>query len=267
MRGIALLLVAAGCSCAAGVAEPVPRAPPAPALRPAQSTPSRGRKCPADKVIVGGRDVLEVLAMLGARREAGATDKQLASYVRHFNTTDADRDGAHSRKEYVEDGRFMSPRARAGIFRAADSNADDVVTRTRPRASSRRPTPTATAGSRGPSSSPASRSPTSSSPRPSSTRSTRTVTGRRRSPNTCASGAAGPGRTTRRRRRRSPRASRSSGSDGDGLYRHDAKSAKDGADLLAADGAAVVARDTCRAKAYVAPRCYSRIARLQGMLG
>ena len=124
MRGIALLLVAAGCSCAAGVADPVPQVPLASALRPA-----RGRKCPADKVIVGGRDVVEILAMLGARREAGATDARLASYVRHFNTTDADRDGAHSRKEYVEDGRFMSPRARAGIFRAADSNADGVVTR------------------------------------------------------------------------------------------------------------------------------------------
>ncbi len=99
MRGLALLLVAAGCSSAAGVADPVPQSPPAPVSRPARTASSRGRKCPADKVTVGGRDVVEVLAMLGARGEAGATDAQLASYVRHFNTTDADRDGAHSRKE------------------------------------------------------------------------------------------------------------------------------------------------------------------------
>jgi len=89
----------------------------------------RGRKCPADKITVGGRDVLEILGMLGARRSAGATDRELADYVAKFNRSDANRDGKHSTQEYVEDGNFMTPQARRGIFAAADNNADGFVTR------------------------------------------------------------------------------------------------------------------------------------------
>jgi hypothetical protein len=95
----------------------------------AQPTQARGRKCPADKVMVGGRDVLEVLTMLGAKRCAGVTDKELADYVAKFNRSDADRDGKHSKKEYIEDGNFMTPQARRGIFGAADNNGDGFVTR------------------------------------------------------------------------------------------------------------------------------------------
>ena len=89
----------------------------------------RGRKCPADKAMVGGRDVLEILNMIDARRDAGATDKQLLSYCRHFDRSDSDRDGKHTKKEYIEDGRFMTAQARRGIFGAADNNADGGVTR------------------------------------------------------------------------------------------------------------------------------------------
>jgi len=99
------------------------------ALAAAEKGKARGRKCPADKVTVGGRDVLEILKMLGAKRDAGGTDKQLVSYCGHFDRSDADRDGRHSKKEYIEDGNFMTPRARRGIFAAADNNADGVVTR------------------------------------------------------------------------------------------------------------------------------------------
>jgi hypothetical protein len=87
----------------------------------------KGRKCPADKVMVGGRDVLEILKMMDARRDT--TDKQLASYSRHFDSCDSNGDGKHSKKEYIEDGKFMTPQARRGIFGAADNNADGVVTR------------------------------------------------------------------------------------------------------------------------------------------
>ncbi|MHC4249528.1 MAG: ADP-ribosylglycohydrolase family protein [Planctomycetota bacterium] len=89
----------------------------------------RGRKCPADKITVGGRDVIEILDALNATRDAGATDKQLVSYSRHFDRSDSDGDGRHSRKEYVERGSFMTPQARSGIFGAADNNADGFVTR------------------------------------------------------------------------------------------------------------------------------------------
>jgi len=89
----------------------------------------RGRKCPADKVSVGGRDVLDVLKMLGAKREGGVTDKQVVSYLGHFDRVDLNRDGKHSKTEYIEKGTFMTPQARRGIFGAADNNADGVVTR------------------------------------------------------------------------------------------------------------------------------------------
>lgn len=95
----------------------------------AEKGEDRGRKCPAEKITVGGRDILEILDMLNARRDAGATDKQLVSYSRHFDRSDSDRDGKHSEKEYIEDGSFMTPQARRGIFGAADNNADGVVTR------------------------------------------------------------------------------------------------------------------------------------------
>jgi Ca2+-binding EF-hand superfamily protein len=68
--------------------------------------------------------------MLGAKREVGASDEQLRSYANHFDRTDLNHDGQHSREEYVERGGYMTPQARAGIFRAADNNADGVVTLT-----------------------------------------------------------------------------------------------------------------------------------------
>jgi len=88
-----------------------------------------GRKCPADKVTICGHDILDVLKMMGAKRLEGATDKHLKSYVAHFDRTDTDKDGRHSKKEYIEDGKFMNPMARRGIFGAADNNADGFVTR------------------------------------------------------------------------------------------------------------------------------------------
>lgn len=91
---------------------------------------AQGRKCPADKVVVGGHGIAEVLNLLGAMREAGATDKELLGYVRIFNRLDTDSDGKHSRVEYIDNGVHMNPQARRGIFGAADSNADGFVTRT-----------------------------------------------------------------------------------------------------------------------------------------
>ncbi len=87
------------------------------------------QRCPRRMVRVAGQDVLDILDALGARREEGATDQQLVAYAAHFNRVDTDQDGEHSRKEYVDEGRYMTPQARSGIFRAADNNDDDVVTR------------------------------------------------------------------------------------------------------------------------------------------
>lgn len=89
----------------------------------------RGRKCPADPIQVGGRDIQEVFRALDVQREAGATDEELVGYSKQFDRSDANRDGKHSRKEYVEDAGYMTPQARHGIFGASDNNADDLVTR------------------------------------------------------------------------------------------------------------------------------------------
>lgn len=88
-----------------------------------------GRKCPGDRVTIAGRDVLAVFETLGIEREAGATDEELVGYSKNFDRSDASRDGRHSKTEYIENGRHLNPRARRGIFGAADNNADGFVTR------------------------------------------------------------------------------------------------------------------------------------------
>jgi len=67
------------------------------------------------------------LKMLGYRGVEAATNRQIASYRRVFGFIDRDRDGRHSKQEYVEDGTFMSRQARQGIFTASDSNQDGFV--------------------------------------------------------------------------------------------------------------------------------------------
>jgi len=78
---------------------------------------------------VGSVPVAEVLQRLGAKLEEGASSDLLENYINHFDRTDPNRDGKHTREEYVEKGRYMTPQARAGIFRASDGNGDGVVTR------------------------------------------------------------------------------------------------------------------------------------------
>ena len=84
---------------------------------------------PVGEAQVAGRGAAEVLKMLGAKREGGAADGELRSYVRAFGGTDRDGDGRHSKTEYIENGRHMNARARRGIFGAADNNEDGFVTR------------------------------------------------------------------------------------------------------------------------------------------
>ena len=67
--------------------------------------------------------------MFGARLRDGVSDRQLANYRRVFGFGDTDRDGRHSRREYVDEGRYMTRQARQGIFRAADFDKDGFVSR------------------------------------------------------------------------------------------------------------------------------------------
>lgn len=76
---------------------------------------------------IGGHEPQQILAMLGAKGRDAVTDQQLASYRRIFGFIDANRDGQHSKKEFIEDGRYLTQQARQGIFRESDSNNDGIV--------------------------------------------------------------------------------------------------------------------------------------------
>lgn len=79
---------------------------------------------------VGRVSVTHVLQRLGAQLEQGSTVKECDAYSSHFDRMDSTRMGS-KRVEYVDRGTYMTPQAGAGIFRAADGNADNVVTRDR----------------------------------------------------------------------------------------------------------------------------------------
>jgi len=86
--------------------------------------PSTARSVP---LMVGHVPVADILQRLGAKLERGSEAKELDAYSSHFDRMDTNRDGKHTRAEYVDKGDYMTPQARAGIFRAADGNADGVV--------------------------------------------------------------------------------------------------------------------------------------------
>ena len=72
-------------------------------------------------MIIKGHSPQQILTLFGFKGVKGVSESQRASYRRTFGFTDTNRDGKHSRKEYVENGRYMTPQARAGIFQASDS--------------------------------------------------------------------------------------------------------------------------------------------------
>ncbi|MDG2468681.1 MAG: hypothetical protein P8M80_05335 [Pirellulaceae bacterium] len=81
------------------------------------------------KILVEGVPVSDVLKRLNAKMEKGLTQSVLQGYTRQFDQTDTNQDGKHSRQEYVVNGRYLSPQARAGIFAAADDDNDKMVSR------------------------------------------------------------------------------------------------------------------------------------------
>ena len=86
--------------------------------------PNVGKK----KERIGGHSPRQILNLFGCQGIFGITDQQVASYRRVFGFGDANRDGRHSKKEYIEDGFYLSKQSRHGIFRASDSNGDGFVT-------------------------------------------------------------------------------------------------------------------------------------------
>ena len=78
---------------------------------------------------IDNQPAIEIIRKLGATLETKISITELNGYLNSFDRTDPNRDGFHSKEEYIEQGRYMTPQARAGIFRAADGNSDGVVSR------------------------------------------------------------------------------------------------------------------------------------------
>lgn len=78
---------------------------------------------------IGGRDVATVLKGLGAKMEQGTSRRQLNNYARHFDLVDKNRDERHSKTEFIDNGNYLTPQARRGIFAAADSDGDGFVSK------------------------------------------------------------------------------------------------------------------------------------------
>lgn len=97
-----------------------PAAPPAGVTRPAGPIPP----VPKD---IGGLTPREILKSFGARGTEGVAERTLEGYRRVFGFTDFDKDGRHSKKEYIDGGRYLTRESRAGIFQASDANRDGFV--------------------------------------------------------------------------------------------------------------------------------------------
>ena len=76
---------------------------------------------------IGGHTPRQILDLFGYK--GIPTGRQAANYRRVFGFLDANRDGRHSKTEYIDNGVHMNARSRRGIFRASDSNRDGFVSR------------------------------------------------------------------------------------------------------------------------------------------
>ena len=68
-----------------------------------------------------------ILKLFGAIVRHGGTESELAKYRRVFGFSDTDKDGRHSKKEYIDDGAYLTPQSRRGNFQASDTNNDGYV--------------------------------------------------------------------------------------------------------------------------------------------
>ena len=79
------------------------------------------------KVLIGGHTPRQILVMFKFKGLVAITDGQWASYRRVFGFLDTDRDGRHSKQEYIVNGMHMNEQSRRGIFAASDSDRDGYV--------------------------------------------------------------------------------------------------------------------------------------------
>ena len=76
---------------------------------------------------ISGRPTREILKLLGSRGMFEPGEDELQNYRQLFSFTDKNKDGRHSAVEYFDNGRYLTPSSRAGIFKASDSNLDGFV--------------------------------------------------------------------------------------------------------------------------------------------
>ena len=79
------------------------------------------------KVLIDGHTPRQILVMFKFKGLVAITDGQWSSYRRVFGFLDADRDGRHSKQEYIVNGIHMNEQSRRGIFAASDSDKDGYV--------------------------------------------------------------------------------------------------------------------------------------------
>ena len=91
------------------------------------SPSARSGGAPPETSEIGGAAPMKIVRMFGVRGIKGVPDHVLSSYRRVFGFTDSNKDGRHSRKEYIDEGRHLTREVRAGIFKASDTNRDDFV--------------------------------------------------------------------------------------------------------------------------------------------
>ncbi len=81
----------------------------------------------AERTEISGRSTREILKLLGSKGMLEPGKDELQNYRKLFSFTDRNKDGRHSAVEYVDNGRYLTPSSRAGIFKASDSNLDGFV--------------------------------------------------------------------------------------------------------------------------------------------
>ena len=92
-------------------------------------TNASGQEATSSKDLkVGDTEVSVILEHLGAKMESGLTPAQQLNYTRVFRRIDRDGDLRHSKEEYIENGRYLTPQSRRGIFNASDADKDGFVT-------------------------------------------------------------------------------------------------------------------------------------------
>ena len=82
-----------------------------------------------ETIKIGKLPVDSILEQLGAKQENGISKETFDHYSDHYDRVDSNKDGYHSKDEYVENAGYKTRQSRAGIFGAADNDRDGKVSK------------------------------------------------------------------------------------------------------------------------------------------